>query len=1141
MEVFKCSAPTNLRIRLSTSPLITAEFPTRSSKTRSHIKYTTPSSVFYKNSPFPIYFPISNTRRRFLVFSQFGRTTNRQNSLRKKLLQDQQVRQIPSPLNPNSGIQRPNPNFDNGERLGEKTDHESVKANDFSDIPKEPKSKSKSVGESVLFNKLENWVEQYRKDTEYWGIGSGPIFTVFLDPDSNVKRVSVDENEIFRRSGVEKGELGSSSGAKMKILQAKSLAREMESGKKDVIPMNSSVAKFVVDQVEESSFFKAIRSFALSPNLVQELPRVGMMLFYGFIAVWAVKKLFSFRDKEVSLTESEKEMMRRKIKSRKEKEVLEKGSVEVVQKPLELPMLSGEKLRLDKEELMRNIASAKSRDGNVASLGASIAPDAKSVEFEGKIREIRKMAREAREIEGGKNDLFKMNGGENEVMSEGGYKGTKEGKYYGEEETGLLTHVLNGDTQQIRSDKKFLLDEAFVGNGNITSRVESSDIRQSTIEDQKENSSVDYLADDASSGEPRDSRGSSSQAKPRIIRSVKEAREYLSEKRHKREGEEEPRFKTVSEIATHLNPQSDEQYDNGTGKELDMEEKVFTSAISDETLDSSPLPNASKDSAVENEEFVGIKNGNPDVLKEGDDDVPEHQGSLDHEGNDRSSEVGPSLEEETWSKKNLNEHIAKKIGVGFRDNYMVARELNNQQSNTNSSLKQLESIGDVNELEWMEDDKLAEIVFRVRENELAGRDPFYMMDSEDKHAFFEGLEKKVERENEKLSTLHEWLHSNIENLDYGADGISLYDPPEKIIPRWKGPPLEKSPEFLNNFQKQRKAIFAETTEILNHVKKDAEDLLQKSTESPPNKSSATSSAVNDLKKKLQRGKESSRTIIEGSDGSVKAGKKSGKEFWQHTKKWSRGFLESYNAETDPEVKPIMRDMGKDLDRWITEKEIQEAADLMDKLPERNKEFMEKKLKKLKREMELFGPQAVVSKYREYADNMEEDYLWWLDLPYVLCIELYTVEDGEQRIGFYSLEMATDLELEPKPHHVISFEDANDCKNLCCIIQAQMEMLGNGHAFVVAQPPKDAFREAKENGFNVTVISKGELQLNVDQTLEEVEEQIKEIGSKMYHDMIMRERSVDISSLMKGVFGFKSKPTRTKRKRSKKMLKKREKK
>lgn len=46
---------------------------------------------------------------------------------------------------------------------------------------------------------------------------------------------------------------------------------------------------------------------------------------------------------------------------------------------------------------------------------------------------------------------------------------------------------------------------------------------------------------------------------------------------------------------------------------------------------------------------------------------------------------------------------------------------------------------------------------------------------------------------------------------------------------------------------------------------------------------------------------------------------------------------------------------------------------------------------------------------------------------------------------------------------------------------------------------------------------------MDQTLEEVEEQIAEIGSKIYHDQIMKERSVDMSSLMKGVLGVNGKP------------------
>lgn len=208
-----------------------------------------------------------------------------------------------------------------------------------------------------------------------------------------------------------------------------------------------------------------------------------------------------------------------------------------------------------------------------------------------------------------------------------------------------------------------------------------------------------------------------------------------------------------------------------------------------------------------------------------------------------------------------------------------------------------------------------------------------------------------------------------------VDGISLYDPPEKIIPRWKEPPVESDPEFLSHFIGERKAVFGGISAYSDRKENESPQL----TESSSTGGSSSSLTSHDL------GKGISRTVIEGSDGSVKAGKKSGKEYWEHTKKWSQGFLECYNAEADPEVKSIMKDMGKDLDRWITEKEIQEAAELMDKLPERSKQFIEKKLNKIKREMEMFGPQAVVSKYREYGEEDGEDYLWWLDLPHVLVI------------------------------------------------------------------------------------------------------------------------------------------------------------
>lgn len=50
-------------------------------------------------------------------------------------------------------------------------------------------------------------------------------------------------------------------------------------------------------------------------------------------------------------------------------------------------------------------------------------------------------------------------------------------------------------------------------------------------------------------------------------------------------------------------------------------------------------------------------------------------------------------------------------------------------------------------------------------------------------------------------------------------------------------------------------------------------------------------------------------------------------------------------------------------------------------------------------------------------------------------------------------MAEELELNPKQFHVIAFEDPGDSKNFCHIVQAQMDMLGSGKAFVVARPPK----------------------------------------------------------------------------------------
>uniref|UniRef100_A0A2P2JCR4 Uncharacterized protein n=1 Tax=Rhizophora mucronata TaxID=61149 RepID=A0A2P2JCR4_RHIMU len=1128
--------------------------PSKSSiKACNTYRYRIPIFNFHKTLSIPFQLTFFATSRDVHVSAYFGRPTSRRNSLREKLIdEDSRVRKNkPISQNPRSEFQNPNPSFDysNSNKSQESLDCggvKDVKEGDsshgvdvtedlsVSEVAGEWNSESNKCGESVLLMKLEKWVDQYKKDTAYWGIGSSPIFTVFLDIGGKVNRVLVNEDEVLKRSNVEKGEPEDLKEFHSKLLQAKALAIEMERGG-SVIPRNSSLAKFVV-LGEKSSSASTIHSFVLQPEvIIPMLPKVGRLVFFGFIVVWAIKKLFTSRDQEERCTELEKEMMRRKIKSRKEKEALEKDKVEVVQLPLESPMVSNEKPKLDKQELMKSIFKAKASKERLALADHSCSQATEAIEFDAEIQKIRSMARQARDIESREQckiseDREEKNSMNKDTISK--MKTLKENKHNidaGKERDMLETSVRTCLHESKDDDTGFLSKGSTVENRFMqtynTSYVKISENRVESV------TGEDIIhSSDTHDHESCMSKNASIKTKLRVIRSVKEARELLAKKGSHHI--QEPQVNTVQESANLSSLPSGNISSSKPSDEVDVDGKVFGSFMSSTIL---PATKNCEEYISKRNEFVPTKNG--EITHPGErfglHDLQKPQTFLNSKIDVAGSERPESLKRENWMENNFHEvePIVKMIGDGIRDNYKIAKEKAAHQISTD--LTKLGFEEDDSELEWMKDDGLREIVSRVRDNELAGRDPFYLMDAEDKLKFFKGLEKKVVKENEKLLQVHEYLHANIENIDYGADGISLYDPPEKIIPRWKVPLTEKHPKFLNSFLKLQSEGSSGNAGTSCPVKKDEQNFHINSRGAQDNQNivDPLTSANYELKKNLcDKDPKDSRTIIESSDGSIRAGKKSGKEYWQHTKKWSRGFLDSYNAETDPEVKSIMKDIGKDLDRWITEKEIQEAAELMTELPRRNKKFMEKKINKLKREMQLFGPQAVMSKYREYAEEKEEDRLWWLDLPHILCIELYVMENGEQKIGFYSLEMAADLELDPKPRHVIAFVDSADCKNLCYIIQAHMAMLGNGYAFVVPQLPKDAFREAKANGFSVTVIRKGELQLNVDQTLEEVEEQITEIGSKIYHDRLMQECSVNINSLTKGVFGVSNQTSSSKRKR-----------
>lgn len=1080
---------------------------------------------------------------RLEISAHFSRPTNRRNYLRKKLTKHRefhQVRPLQIPVlelceNDECNLKNVDTSFEERGYIEENSslDDNCIASGDV----EEPESKlmKKQFGGPISLNELEGWVEQYKKDSEFWGIGTGHIFTVFQDSEGKVESVVVNEDEIMRRSGVDPhlrvdGEAGDLAVVNYKIAFAKDLAKEMESGC-NIFMKDSSVAKFVLPR-GESGVTEAIRGVMFKPSLLPRMSMAGVIVLCGFFVVWTVKGLFGVGEDSEKHTTLEKGTSRRKMEARVGKEKTMTGGVEVIQDPTEPKTMPFERPRLDKEELLNSII--RSKESNQKSTIAEYSRY-QSKDFEDDIQQIRAMARHAREIE--KGDSFPDTD---------------------DDENDPTVNVLSTGNMNLPKQDTVPVCESY-------ETIDSNCIKSGRVND------MNLLADNPDHQSDQ-LHGSSSRTKLRIIKSVREAREYLSRKHHKLEVNQEPEASSDFDSALTM-PIVDNSYCNTIQASVNSTDEVYDCSSSLTGLDylhhlEDIKLDGFKISRTSSGHEVGVNNQVAEVSidpmgreresnnknSQTDDCKNETPCSLNNTSHFTTAEAGgggstkevfnrvitgttiggkedgktakltQSANKGNWIEKNFHElePFVKRIAVGFKDNYVAARERSNNGLNVGTDLAQLKTNGDEQEFEWMKDERLREIVFKVRDNELSGRDPFHLVDDEDKYAFFSGLEKKVELENEKLMKVHEYFHENIENLDYGAEGISLYDPPEKIIPRWKVSPAEKNPEFLNNFVEQKKALVAESLKNSLLTKNTGKDSI--------NKHKEPSSCDNNQSPRLQNDTAaSSKTVIAGSDGSVKAGKKSGREYWQHTKKWSEGFLESYNAETDPEVKAFMKDIGKDLDRWITEKEIKEAADFMDKLPEKGQKLIKQKLEKVKREMELFGPQAVVSKYREFAEEKEEDYMWWLDLPFVLCIELYTMVNGEQKVGFYSLEMGADLELDPKQYHVIAFEDVGDCKNLCYIIQAHMEMLGNGNAFVVSRPPKDAFREAKVNGFGVTVVRKGQLRLNIDQTLEEVEEIIVEIGSKIYHDKIMKDRSVDIKALMKGFFGI-SHPDKRKKKR-----------
>ncbi|KAG0631389.1 hypothetical protein M758_1G249600 [Ceratodon purpureus] len=443
---------------------------------------------------------------------------------------------------------------------------------------------------------------------------------------------------------------------------------------------------------------------------------------------------------------------------------------------------------------------------------------------------------------------------------------------------------------------------------------------------------------------------------------------------------------------------------------------------------------------------------------------------------------------------------------------------------------------------WLRDEVLRNIVLKVRDNEEAGRDSFHGLESEEEQRFFKGLERKFEREGDAVKT---WIQDRVENLDYGIGGVGLDDPPEKVFPRWKDPENPHAKKY-EKFKEDRKRILEQHMGISTPSQADrtsSASTPSSSSSSPPPKpsskpspkssSSSPSSAPltssggtsnkDESRERLQsnRNASGSKTVVTTSGKQPKPVPRE----WQHTKKWAQELQQKYDRESDPDQRVLIEEIGQDLDRWITEEEIEEAQRLLSRGVAGEEEYVrrhyEKTREKIKKQHEMFGSEGMLNKYSEYKETKEEPELWWLDLPFVCCIGLTNSDDGETSQGFYSLDMTPDFEgmgmqasSTSTYNHTIAFQDPKDAANFCGLLISEQHM-----ADVIPLAPKDLYQDAKQEGFKVTVVKKGQLGLVPGQALDDVEQRLIELGSAVYWKELERMRSIDIDSVLDEGLGY----------------------
>ncbi|XP_010548954.1 PREDICTED: uncharacterized protein LOC104820268 [Tarenaya hassleriana] len=165
--------------------------------------------------------------------------------------------------------------------------------------------------------------------------------------------------------------------------------------------------------------------------------------------------------------------------------------------------------------------------------------------------------------------------------------------------------------------------------------------------------------------------------------------------------------------------------------------------------------------------------------------------------------------------------------------------------------------------------------------------------------------------------------------------------------------------------------------------------------------------------------------------------------------------------------------------------IRVSVKILGAIQENNERPSSNKVKKSRSSLSSRGNGNIRRNGSERQSGKENGF-WWLKLPYVLRILMRSNIDEEVSEGFFILRTESADKNETENSYVVAFEDQNDARNFCYLLESVFEDLGGFCTDIVPASTKDLLKEVSLSGKKVIVVKKRQLTLYAGQPFEDVE-------------------------------------------------------